>query len=152
VAPEGAVVERPAEATAPRAPRPAKVLLVDDEPLVRLSTAEGLRELGYEVVEVGTAAEALEVLRVGVQPDLVVTDHMMPGMTGAQLAAELRERVPGLPVLMITGYANLSPEQTRGLTVLSKPFRQADLATLLAQLLGGEGTAVPLRPRASPEI
>ncbi|HVG47218.1 MAG TPA: PAS domain-containing protein, partial [Rubellimicrobium sp.] len=152
VAPEGASTERPAEAVAPRAPRPAVVLLVDDEPLVRLSTAEGLRELGYEVVEVGTAAEALEVLRVGLWPDIVVTDHMMPGMTGAQLATELRERVPDLPVLMITGYANLSPEQTRGLVVLSKPFRQADLATLLAQLLSGESRVVRLRPRSRPEV
>jgi CheY-like chemotaxis protein len=127
------------------------VLLVDDEPLVRLSTAEGLRELGYEVVEVGTAAEALEVMRVGLLPDVVVTDHMMPGMTGAQLAANLRERVPDLPILMITGYAALPPEQTRGLTVLAKPFRQADLATLLAQLLGGEAAAGPRRAWAQPE-
>nr|WP_245639165.1 response regulator [Rubellimicrobium mesophilum] len=151
VASEEAAREPAAETVAPRAPRPAMVLLVDDEPLVRLSTAEGLRDLGYEVVEVGTAAEALEALRMGLQPDAAVTDHMMPGMTGAQLAAELRERAPGLPVLMITGYANLPPEQTRGLTVLAKPFRQADLATLLAQLLSGERTVMPLRARTRPE-
>jgi CheY-like chemotaxis protein len=127
--------DRPAEAAAPSAPRSAVVLLVDDEPLVRLSTAEGLRELGYEVREVGTAAEALEALRLGLDPDAIITDHMMPGMSGAQLAAELRTLRPGLPVLMITGYANLPPEQTRGLRVLAKPFRQADLATALAEML-----------------
>jgi signal transduction histidine kinase/CheY-like chemotaxis protein len=139
------------EAAAPRAPRSALVLLVDDEPLVRLSTAEGLRELGYEVVEVGTAAEALETLRLRPQPDIVVTDHMMPGMTGAQLASDLRERVPGLPVLMITGYANLPPEETRGLAVLAKPVRQADLATLIARLVTGEGRAPSRRVRVQPE-
>jgi signal transduction histidine kinase/CheY-like chemotaxis protein len=140
-APEEARADLPVEAAVPRAPRPAVVLLVDDEALVRLSTAEALRELGYEVIEVGSAAEALEVTRVGLEPDALVTDHLMPGMTGAQLAAELRERIPGLAVLMITGYANLSPEQTRSLSVLFKPFRQADLATVLARMLDGKPDA-----------
>jgi CheY-like chemotaxis protein len=141
---------RSQEELAPKAPRPAVILLVDDEPLVRLSTAEGLKDLGYEVVDVGTAAEALETLRVGLVPDLVVTDHMMPGMSGAQLAGELRARVPGLPVLMITGYANLPPEQIQGLTILAKPFRQAEIAVLLAQMLTSEGNVVPLRAQRRP--
>nr|WP_256439133.1 PAS domain-containing protein [Rubellimicrobium arenae] len=128
-------MDAPAEVAAPRAARPATVLLVDDEPLVRGSTAEALRELGYEVEEAGTATEALETLRTGRTPDIVVTDHMMPGMTGAQLAAALRDRSPGLPVLMITGYAHLSPDRTRDLAVLAKPFRPAELARLVAELL-----------------
>jgi PAS domain S-box-containing protein len=147
-APDDARPEAPVEATAPRAPRPAVVLLVDDEALVRLSTAEALRELGYEVIEVGSGAEALEVIRVGLEPDVLVTDHLMPGLTGAQLAAELRGRIPGLAVLLITGYANLPPEQTRGLAVLTKPFRQADLATVLARMLDREPDA---RPAGTPE-
>jgi signal transduction histidine kinase/CheY-like chemotaxis protein len=150
VAPEEAQADAPPEAAAPKAPRPSVVLLVDDEALVRHSTAEGLRELGYEVLEMGTAHEALDALHGGLDPDVVVTDHLMPGMTGAQLAAELRAQRPGLPVLMITGYANLPPEQARGLQVLAKPFRQADLAMRLAEMLDGAGNVIPLRPTRRP--
>ncbi|WP_176559540.1 PAS domain S-box protein [Rubellimicrobium roseum] len=121
------------EAALPKSQR-AVILLVDDEDLVRQSTAEGLRDLGYEVVAVDNAAAALETIQGGLQPDAVVTDHMMPGLSGAQLAAQLQERMPELPVLMITGYASLTPEQMQGLTVLSKPFRLADLVTLLGRL------------------
>ena len=143
----------PPEAALPTAPRGSLILLVDDEELVREVTAEGLRELGYEVVEVGTAANAIELVRRGLRPDALVTDHMMPGMLGADLAADLRARLPGLAVLMITGYANLPPERTRGIPVLSKPFRQAEIATALAELLdrrAPESNVVPWRsaPRA----
>ncbi|MBP1804650.1 response regulator [Rubellimicrobium aerolatum] len=127
------------------------VLLVDDEELVRMSMAEGLRDLGYDVEDVGTAHEALEAVRMGFRPDVVVTDHIMPGMLGADLARELREMQPDLPILMITGYAQLGPDQTRGFHVMSKPFRQSDLAGRLAAMLSGEEKVVPLRTRAPPE-
>lgn len=110
------------------------VLLVDDEELVRLSVADSLRDLGYKVVEAAAASGALERLREGLVPDVLVTDHMMPGMTGAALAHEAR-RLPGLPVLKITGYAKLRPDETRGLEVLNKPFRQGDLAARVADLI-----------------
>jgi CheY-like chemotaxis protein len=115
------------------------VLLVDDEDLVRTSTASVLRELGYQVREAASAAEALAVMRAGTPPDVVVTDHMMPGMTGAQLAPELRRYSAGLPILMITGFASLTPEQTFGLDVLAKPFSLGDLASRVAGLLEGAG-------------
>ncbi|WP_375597078.1 PAS domain-containing protein [Devosia sp. Naph2] len=114
-----------------------KVLLVDDEALIRMSVADNLVELGYEVIEAGSAAAALEHVRSGVVPDLLVTDHMMPRMTGAQLASELRGIMPDLPILMITGYADLKPEQARGLVVLAKPFRMAELGMRVAELLDG---------------
>lgn len=114
-----------------------KVLLVDDEALIRMSVADNLIELGYEVVEAGSAAEALEHVSSGIVPDLLVTDHMMPGMTGAQLASELRGIMPKLPILMITGYADLKPEQASGLVVLAKPFRMAELGRRVAELLDG---------------
>jgi CheY-like chemotaxis protein len=123
------------ELDAPMAPWRAALLLVDDEPLVRASTAELLQELGYEVAEAGSAAEALDLVRTGYVPELMVTDHMMPGMSGARLAAELRARVPGLPVLMVTGYASLRAEETHGLEVLAKPFAFAELATRIAALI-----------------
>jgi PAS domain S-box-containing protein len=124
-----------AEEAAPAAPRDAVLLLVDDEELVRMSIAALLKELGYEVVEVGSASAALEKVRSGLRPDLVITDHMMPGMTGAQLAVALRERVTGIPVLMITGYANLQGDPSPKLDVLAKPFAFSDLAERVAALL-----------------
>ena len=111
------------------------VLLVDDEELVRMSIADGLRDLGFQVVEAASAAGALEHLREGLAPDVLVTDHMMPGMTGATLAREARNKIPDLPVLMITGYANLRPAETRGLEVMAKPFHRGDLAARIADMM-----------------
>jgi CheY-like chemotaxis protein len=110
-------------------------LLVDDEELVRASTAQMLAELGYEVTEAISAEEALRQLE-GLSPDLVVTDHLMPGMTGTELARTLRQRPSAPPILLISGYA-----EDRGvpddLPRLTKPFRQAELAAALAGLGGG---------------
>jgi CheY-like chemotaxis protein len=108
-------------------------LLVDDEEGVRLSTAEMLTDLGYEVVEASSAEEALQLVEQGLQPDVVITDHLMPGMTGADLARALRKR--HLPVLIISGYSDVD-EIAPDLQRLSKPFRQADIAVALAALTG----------------
>jgi CheY-like chemotaxis protein len=113
-----------------------RALLVDDEDLVRMSTADMLMDLGYEVVEARSAEEALHMVQEGLHPDLVVTDHLMPGMSGVELARELRSRRPDLPVLIVSGYAEvegLSP----GLPRLTKPFRSAELAASLADLMPG---------------
>jgi PAS domain S-box-containing protein len=110
------------------------VALVDDEELVRASTAEMLKELGYAVIEFASAEEASRELR-NHQVDVVVTDHLMPGMSGADLARELRRRTPDLPVLIVSGYADvegIAPDIPR----LTKPFRQADLAASLSALIG----------------
>jgi CheY-like chemotaxis protein len=109
------------------------VLLVDDEELVRHGTAEMLREMGHEVVQAGGGGEALARLADGTTPDIVMTDYMMPRMDGAQLAAEIGARHPGLPVLVITGYAG--GDLDIGLPQLAKPFRQAELRGALAQLI-----------------
>jgi PAS domain S-box-containing protein len=109
-------------------------LLVDDEELVRTSTADMLGELGYTVVEAGSAEEALQRVQAGLRPDVLVTDHLMPGMSGTELAHELHTVIPRLPVLVISGYtevADLAPELPR----LTKPFRNADLAASLGALL-----------------
>jgi signal transduction histidine kinase/CheY-like chemotaxis protein len=117
------------------------VLLVDDEVLVRSSTAEMLRELGYEVVEAGSGEEALRLIELQ-RVEIVVTDHLMPGITGTDLAHRIRSRSPRLPVLIISGYADLdriSPELPR----LSKPFRQKDLAEALSAAKAGLVTGYP---------
>ncbi|OLU13656.1 hybrid sensor histidine kinase/response regulator [Pseudomonas sp. PA1(2017)] len=124
----------------PRASRPTHILLVDDETLVRDTTSLQLHDLGYEVTEVESAAAALKLIDEGLRPDALVTDHIMENKTGAQLAQELRQRIPELPVLIITGYANLTPTQISSFDVLAKPFRRRDLADRLAQLLQTTGS------------
>jgi PAS domain S-box-containing protein len=109
-------------------------LLVDDEDLVRMSTAHMLSDLGFEVVETSSAEEALELIKAGAAPDVLVTDHLMPGMSGAELASEARAVHPALPVLIVSGYAeveSIAPELPR----LSKPFRNAELAASLSALI-----------------
>ncbi len=109
------------------------VLLVDDEELVRASTSDMLADLGYRVVEATSAEEALRLLAEGVRPDLVVTDHLMPGLSGTALARELHRRLPGTGVLIVSGYADVEGVAS-DLPRLVKPFRQADLADSLAAL------------------
>jgi CheY-like chemotaxis protein len=109
-------------------------LLVDDEDLVRMSTADMLMDLGYGVVEASSAEEALKLVAGGLHLDLLVTDHLMPGMTGVQLAEDLRSRRPELPVLIVSGYAEaegIAPEIAR----LTKPFRNSELAESLSDLM-----------------
>ncbi|WP_296598740.1 PAS domain-containing protein [Phenylobacterium sp.] len=111
-------------------------LLVDDEEFVRLSTAEMLKDLGYRVVEASSAVEALRAIANGAAVDLVVTDHLMAGMTGADLAQALRASHPDLPVIVVSGYAEeggIAPDLPR----LTKPFRQDELAASLAALSRG---------------
>jgi PAS domain S-box-containing protein len=116
-------------------PGSGTVLLVDDEDLVRASTADMLTDLGYRVVEAQSADEALRKMDEELHVDLLITDHLMPGMTGADLARAVDHKRPGLPVLLISGYAEsegIGVEFTR----LTKPFRQGELATILADLTG----------------
>lgn len=123
-----------ATSSAPAPHRLGLALLVDDEDLVRMSTTDMLTDLGYEVVEAGSADEALRLIDEGLVPDLVVTDHIMPGMNGAQLAQALKARRPGLPILVISGYAELDGVQP-DLPRLTKPFRNAELANSLSALM-----------------
>ena len=109
------------------------VLLVDDEELGRASTADMLIELGYAVVEAGSAEEALRLIRDGTVPNLLVTDHLMPGMKGTDLARIVRSERPGVHVLLVSGYADadgVAPDLPR----LIKPFRNDELAASLAKL------------------
>lgn len=112
------------------------VLLVDDEEVVRASTADMLEEFGYRVEEADSGEAAMALVADGLAPDLLVTDHLMPGMTGVDLARTLRDRNPELPVLIVSGYAEaegIAPDLAR----LTKPFRSAELAERFAALLPG---------------
>jgi signal transduction histidine kinase/ActR/RegA family two-component response regulator len=113
--------------------RKLSVLLVDDEELVRFATGEMLRELGHQVVDVGSGAEAIDQLAKGLSVDAVVTDYKMPRMDGAELARRIRESQPSLPVLLITGYTGIS-DKSLDMPRLAKPFGQAEIAAALANL------------------
>lgn len=108
-------------------------LLVDDEDMVRASTADMLVELGFHVVEARSGAEAIERLRERDDVGIVITDHVMPNMTGVELAQEIAIINPTLPVLIVSGYSD-AVGLAAGLPRLGKPFRQADLAAALAAI------------------
>jgi PAS domain S-box-containing protein len=125
-----AVPENEPAAPRPRVATAGRVLLVDDEVMPRSSVAQMLSEAGFEVLEAASAKEALSRLEAETF-DLLVTDHLMPGMSGAELARTARERWPNLRLLIISGYADvddIAPDLPR----LSKPFRQAELQAALA--------------------
>ncbi|WP_143523726.1 GAF domain-containing protein [Pararhizobium arenae] len=107
-------------------------LLVDDEGLVRLSTAEMLRELGYDVIEAESAEDALKLLGHGLTPRLLVTDHLMPGMTGTELARSIIAARPDVQVLVVSGYSDVE-DVAPDLPRLTKPFRREDLVNMLTK-------------------
>jgi CheY-like chemotaxis protein len=82
------------------------------------------------VIEAPSGEEAMALVADGLRPDLLVTDQLMPGLSGTDLAVQLRERLPKLPVLIVSGYADLE-SLSPAFPHLSKPFRQAELAAAL---------------------
>ncbi len=127
-------------ASAPRAEQGETVLIVDDEPTVRMLVTEVLEDLGYTAIEAADAVAGLKVLQSDVRIDLLVTDVGLPGgMNGRQMADAARVGRPGLKVLFITGYADnaavgnghLEP----GMQVLTKPFVMEALASRIKDLI-----------------
>ena len=114
--------------------RPLSILLVDDEDLVRAGTAELLRDLGHRVQTAASGTVALDCL-TGETFDLIVTDYMMPGMDGIELATRVAERAPDMPILLITGFIG-SADKAEHLPRLAKPFGRDELATALARAVG----------------
>ena len=134
------IADQAAATPAPRTdpvlgPHSGTVLLVDDEDLVRASTADMLTDLGYRVVEAQSANDALRKIDEELHVDLLITDHLMPGMTGVDLARAVARMRPDLPVLLISGYAEAEGVGL-DLTRMTKPFRQCELANVLVALTG----------------
>jgi two-component system, cell cycle sensor histidine kinase and response regulator CckA len=135
----------------PRTHSHALVLLVEDDIRVRDCLAEQLSALGFEVISAETSSEALQV---AVQHDrkvsLLVTDVVMPHLSGPELARRLRERQPSVKVLYITGYAseNLLPKISSGpdSEILMKPFTSLELSSKIDQLMGARASAQISRP------
>ena len=110
----------------------AQILLVDDEPIVRLATAYMLRDAGYEVMEASSGEQARAFVCEGMQPDLLVTDQLMPGIKGTELAGELVTLIPELRVLIATGYSDLPDNE---FPRISKPYGSRELVQRVAELL-----------------
>ncbi len=125
------------------------ILLAEDDEGVRAYTAQVLRSLGYNVVAAASGSEALEMVRAraGMPIDLLVTDVVMPGMSGVQLQGCLRELRPDLKTLFVSGYAESSMFEMggveRGASVLRKPFSPAEMGRKIREVLDR-------KPRRSP--
>jgi nitrogen-specific signal transduction histidine kinase/CheY-like chemotaxis protein len=141
---------RKADATSPGSDMKAlTILVVDDDALVLQSTAAMLADLGHRVLEAGSGREALEYLGRAQSVDLVITDQAMPGMTGMQLAATIKQQRPDLPVILASGYADLPLDLELSLIRLSKPFGQDRLAQAINGSMqnASAGKVIRLRPR-----
>ncbi|TWA71848.1 PAS domain S-box-containing protein [Azospirillum baldaniorum] len=126
--------ELPAAVQSP--PRPATILLVEDEALVRMATATVLEHAGFRIMEASSGPDALDAFAREPEVDLVLTDYAMPGMTGLELVRELRARRPGLPVLMVTGYAEIQRASALdGLPILQKPYQADELVARIRAAL-----------------
>jgi PAS domain S-box-containing protein len=108
-------------------------LLVDDEELVRSNTAEMLADLGFAVMQAASGEDAVRLIDSGAAVDILITDHLMPGMSGVDLVRAARKRRPELPALIISGFTDsdaIAPDLPR----LPKPFRQTELAAVISNL------------------
>ena len=131
-------VAAPAEKRAPDPPRPAKtfgnesVLVVEDNDAVRELAILALKQRGYQVLEAASAEQALDLIAQGARPQLLLTDVVMPGLSGPNLAARLLQGNPRLRVLYMSGYsedaAAAHGTSWGGVPLLQKPFTSSQLA------------------------
>ncbi|WP_438752284.1 PAS domain S-box protein [Pararhizobium sp. O133] len=136
-------VEQPEIAPA----RPLTVLAVDDDGLVLMNTVLMLEDLGHRPIEAHSGEKALEILKAGPLPDVVITDHAMPHMTGAELATRIGDLYPDLKVILATGYAELPDGINIDLPRLAKPFTQRQLNEILASAGGSAASRIPVTAR-----
>jgi PAS domain S-box-containing protein len=133
----------PAQATVGRPARRCRILVVDDNPAVLQIVARPLERAGHEVYPLDDPAAALAGIRSGqLLPELLVTDVVMPNVSGPDLVAAARERLPELPVLFISGYAKSDAQEkmlsTPRTAFLAKPFTPEAIEARVAALLRGE--------------
>jgi CheY-like chemotaxis protein len=115
------------------------LLLVDDDELVLMSAMAMVEDMEHAAHGVKSAEEALSYIDAGGKVDMVITDHAMPGMTGARLARLLRERIPGLPIVLASGYAEMPNAPVPGVVRLAKPFVRRDLRLAISDALAQVG-------------
>ena len=119
-------------ASAPATPS-LRVLAVDDDAIVLLNTVTMLEDLGHEVTERYSGAEALEALQ-SEEFDVLLSDYAMPGMNGGELVRRAREIYPSIDAAIVSGYADLPEGTALDVPRLAKPFTEDDLAQLIARL------------------
>jgi signal transduction histidine kinase/ActR/RegA family two-component response regulator len=126
----------------------ARILLVEDDPRVSRSTVGALEELGYAPLACASGAEALDLLARGTEIDLVITDVMMPEMTGPELVRSVGRDYPEIAILFVTGYVGEAGEgeDLSGYDILRKPFTVAGLADAVARALGSRFSGLPPEP------
>jgi CheY-like chemotaxis protein len=119
------------------------VLVVEDDPRVRIATTSAIAELGYRPLACASGEEALALLEGHDDVHLMITDVVMPGMTGPELGAQVRKRFPHIRVLYVTGYAGEAGEggELEGEAVLRKPFTVAALERAVGDALRRTTTA-----------
>ena len=127
------------------------ILLVEDEPLLRMLISDAMTDIGYRVVDGRDGTEGLRVLHASGPVDILIADLVLPGgMDGRQLADAARLVQPGLPVLFITGSAEMGTRAVRpgepATGMLLKPFRLDRLVQATAALLNRAGSAAPASP------
>ncbi|MGX9379460.1 PAS domain-containing protein [Pseudomonas sp. JQ36] len=134
--------ERPVVETlgaAPTATCGETVVVVEDDPAVRMLVLDLLKELGYLAHEAADASAALPLLESELRVDLLVTDVGLPGMNGRQLAEIARQHRPGLKVLFMTGYAQKAAERQGfledGMDMVAKPFSIEVLANKIREMI-----------------
>jgi DNA-binding NtrC family response regulator len=128
---------------------PATILFVDDDPYVRKVLCSFLQRTGFEVLSAAGGHDALDAARAfSGKIDILVTDMMMPGMTGAELAAELCRIRPGLKVLIISAFSEVSPPEQEGWEFLAKPFAPAVLLERIQQMFPPEASGEEPRDAA----
>ena len=110
--------------------RGAVVLLVDDDSAVREVTASILEEIGYVVLKAGSGGAALDLLDQHTKIDLMLLDFAMPGMSGVEVARQIHQKAPALPILFVTGYADKTALADVGEErIIKKPFIGDELTT-----------------------
>ncbi|PWC90966.1 hypothetical protein TSH100_02005 [Azospirillum sp. TSH100] len=113
------------------------ILLVEDDAIVRMGTMALLESLGHRIIEAESGESALALLRDGAEVDALVTDFAMPGMNGAEVVRNVRQLRPGMPALIVTGYAD-TPDLGEAVRLLRKPFSPHQIADQLAAMLPAE--------------
>jgi CheY-like chemotaxis protein len=118
------------------------VLIIDDEPIVRMLVVEVLEEAGYIAIEAEDGPSGLDILRSDARIDLLITDVGLPGgINGRQVADAAREGRPDLKVLFITGYAENAAVGNglldAGMQVITKPFAMAVLSNKIREMIEG---------------
>ena len=111
------------------------ILAVDDDPLVLMTTAAMLEDLGHSVSQASSGQDALDILRGDANYDLVITDQAMPGMTGTELITLIKAERPQLPIILATGYAELPYGVPADIARLPKPFLEDDLENAIISAL-----------------